>query len=66
MVYEIRPISSVLITKYYSGDQIKKNEMGRANDTYGDRRGAYKLLWGDLRERDHLEDLHIDGRRILK
>jgi len=22
--------------------------------------------WGDLRERDHLEDLGIDGRTILK
>jgi hypothetical protein len=23
-------------------------------------------LWGDLRERDHLKDLGIDGRIILK
>ena len=22
--------------------------------------------WGDLRERDHLEDLNVDGRIILK
>ena len=22
--------------------------------------------WGDLRERDHLEDIGIDGRMILK
>jgi hypothetical protein len=26
---------SVLITKYYSGDQIKKNEVGGACSTYG-------------------------------
>jgi hypothetical protein len=26
------------------------------------RRGAYRVLWGNLRERDHLEDLGIDGR----
>jgi hypothetical protein len=34
------------------GDHIKKNEMGMA------------YWWGDVRERDHLEDLSIDGRII--
>jgi hypothetical protein len=32
----------------------------------GDRRGAYRILWGDLSERDHLEDLGLDRRIILK
>jgi hypothetical protein len=32
----------------------------------GDRRGAYRVLWGDLRERDYLEDLGLDGRIIFK
>jgi len=32
----------------------------------GDRRGACSVWWGHLRERDHLEDLGLDGRIILK
>jgi len=30
----------------------------------GERRGAYRFLWGELRERHHLEDLGVDGRII--
>jgi len=32
----------------------------------GDRRGAAGFWWGNLRERGHLEDLGVDGRKILK
>jgi hypothetical protein len=31
------------IARYQSGDQIKKTEMGRACNTYGERRGASSL-----------------------
>jgi hypothetical protein len=30
----------------------------------GERRGAYRLWWGNLRERVHLEDPGVDGDNI--
>jgi len=38
--------------------------MGGACNTYGKMRGAYRVLVGKDEERDHLEDLGIDGRTI--
>ena len=32
----------------------------------GERRGAYRVWWGCLRERDYLEDLGLKIRIILK
>jgi hypothetical protein len=32
----------------------------------GERRGAHRVWWGNLTKRDHLEDLGIGGRIILK
>jgi hypothetical protein len=32
----------------------------------GERRGAYRVLWGSLRERDHLQELGVGERIILK
>ena len=32
----------------------------------GERRGLSRVLVGILRERDHLEDLGVDGRIILR
>jgi len=32
----------------------------------GKRRGAYRVWWGDLRERDHWGDPGVDLRIILK
>jgi len=31
----------------------------------GDRTGVYRVLVGNLREKDHLEDPGVDGRIIL-
>jgi len=41
----------VLLSKYYSGDQIKKNEMGWACSTYGERRDAYRVFVGKPEEK---------------
>ena len=40
--------------------------MGRICSTYGERRSAYRVLVGNLREGDQLKDRGVDGRIILK
>ena len=47
------------------GDKIEKNEMGRACGAYGGGEGAYRVLWGNRRERDHWGDLGVDEWIIL-
>ena len=32
----------------------------------GERRSVYRVWWGNLRKRDHLEDPGIDGKIILR
>jgi len=38
--------------------------MGGACRTYGERRGAYRVLWGNLRDSDHLEDAGVDRKKF--
>ena len=41
--------------------------MGGARGTYGGaERDIHVFLWGNLRERAHLEDPRLDGRIILR
>jgi hypothetical protein len=55
-------IWSILLIKYYSVYQIKKNWMGGACNTYGGRAKVYKLFWwGDIRNREHLDDIGVVG-----
>ena len=58
----------LLLTKYFSGYQIKKNEIGWACSTWWEGRGDMHtgFRWGDLRGGDHLEDTGVDGSIILK
>jgi len=48
------------------GDHIKKNELTGHVARIGKRRGAYRILVGNLREINHLENLGIDGEIILE
>jgi len=47
------------------GDKMEKNEMGWACSAYGDGRGVYMVLGGNLRERNQWGDPGIDGKIIL-
>ena len=57
----------MLLTKYYSGGQVRTEEMGRACGTYG---GGEEVdawfLWGNLREVDHLDNIGVERRLMLK
>ena len=52
----------MLLTENYPGEQIKKNEVGGSCDTFGGKRGAYRILVQKREgERDHLEDVVYVG-----
>ena len=56
---------------YYSPNivrVIKSRKMRCAGHVarMGDSRGVYRILVGNVRERDHLGDQGVDGRRILR
>jgi hypothetical protein len=40
--------------------------MGLSYDTYGGEDRFIKVMVGNLREKDHLEDLGVDGRILSK
>jgi len=58
--------ASVLLNKYYCGEQIKNNEMGGACSTYGGGNVQKRFGCRNPRERDHLEQAGVNGRIILK
>jgi hypothetical protein len=56
---------SVLLTKYYSGVQIKKNDYGTACEYMGERRGAYRGLVGKREGKKCLKDPGLISMIIL-
>ena len=64
-------MTAVLYALYSSSNIIrvmKSRIMSQAGHVarMGDRRAAYRVLFWNLRKRDHLEDLGLHGRIILK
>jgi hypothetical protein len=57
---------SVLLTKYYLGDQIEKNEMGGACSTNGERRGTYRVLVGKLERKSPFGKLRLRWESNIK
>jgi hypothetical protein len=46
--------------------QEKENEMDIVCSTYVEMSGTYRIWWGMLRERGHLEEVGLDWKIILK
>ena len=55
-----------MVTKYCSGDENEKNEMGPACSTYGARRDVIRVLVGNPEKTDHLVHPGVDGRIIIR
>ena len=54
----------MLLTQYFSGDKIEKNEMGRACSALGDRTGVYRVLVGKPEGKRPLGRPGVDGKII--
>jgi hypothetical protein len=46
--------------------ESRRLDMGRAYSTYGERRRVYSVLVDKSEGRNHLENLSVDGKVILK
>jgi hypothetical protein len=63
--FESSLVGTVYVLKYW-GDEIKENKIGvRVAHTW-ESGSTYRVLVGKLREKDHLEDVDIDGKIIMK
>ena len=46
--------------------KLRRMRWVRHMASMGESRGAYRVWWGNLREKDHFEDPGVDGRIILR
>jgi len=54
-----------LLTKQYSDEKIKEDETGGHGGHVEEKRDAYSFF-AEPEKRDHLENIGVEGRRILK
>jgi hypothetical protein len=45
---------------------METNEMGGVCNRYGNRRVVYRVLVGNLKDKDHLGEPGVDGRIIFR
>jgi len=56
----------IILTRCYSCDKMKKNEKGGHLARMGEGELRTEFRWGNLRERNYLEYLGVEGKMILK
>jgi len=67
VVVDVEVVVVVVLTNYFADNKIEKNETEAACSAYwGEERIIQGFWWGNLKERDHLEDPGVDGRIILR
>jgi hypothetical protein len=68
VICEWRKLHNEDLNDLYSSrnNVIEKNEMAGHVARLGERRRTQRFWWGNIREREHVEDLGVDGRILLR
>jgi hypothetical protein len=59
--FTLRKYVILFFTKYYSGDQINKDDLGRACSTYKKKKICRGIGSGNPKETDYFGDQFVDG-----